>query len=239
MEGGLRPEAPLQAAGFRPAGLDILSSACDYGQYLAALLAGGTHEGQTVISQASIDAMWTPGAPIHERMRYGMGWYVQDWSGRTVVNHGGHTMTSSSAMFVDPEGRTAVAVLANTDNLHVDALGQALFERVTGLSPMVRRPPSDFKPDRSVWEEYVGTYETVYDMPLRIYVEGEELTGLFEKAGIGFKLEAFSDTEFVTRADTPDVDNADAVFHADADGTVRLVMAGQEIGVKAPAVSAP
>ena len=234
VEDGVRPEAPLQAAGFRPAGLDVVSSACDYGNYLATLLAGGTREGHSVLSQASIDAMWTPGAPIHERMRYGMGWYVQDWNGTTIVNHGGHAMTSSSAMFVAPEQDVAVAVFANVDDLHVDAIGQAVFEQLTGISAVERRGPSDFEPDRAVWQRYVGTYETVFGDPLRIYVEGTQLMGVIDGLRIGFTLEAFSDTEFVTRSDLPDLDGADAVFHVESDGTVRLVMAGQEVGVKAP-----
>lgn len=230
---GLRAEPTLQAAGYRPAGLDVFSSACDYGNYLTALLAGGSFEGHRIVSQPSIDAMWTPDGVVHQQQRYGMGWYVQDWSGVKVVNHGGHAMVSGSAMFVAPELGVAVAVLANVDDVRVDAIGQALFENLTGVTAVVKRPASTFEPDRSVWERYVGSYETSMGVPLRVFVEGLELKAIIEGPGIGFTLEAFSDTEFVTRSEIADADNADAVFLVDEDGTVRLFVAGQEIGVKA------
>lgn len=233
-EDGLRPEGPLQAAGYRPAGLDVFTSACDFGNYLAALLRGGSRDGERIVGSPSIEAMWTPAAAIRDGIDYGMGWYVQDWNGVKVVDHGGHAMVSGSAMFVAPEERVAVAVFANVDDLRVDAIGRALFERLTGASAVVRKGGGDFVPDRSVWEAYLGTYETVYGTPLRIYVEGGELRGFIEGPGFGFTLEALGDTEFVARSDIPNVDNADARFTVADDGTVHLTMAGQEIGLKAP-----
>lgn len=115
-----------QGAGM-PAGSMLHASAEDLGRYLAALLAGGIHDGQRVVSQESIRTLWTPrisapsisvedggtGEPTH----YALGWMVDEFDGRTVVHHAGQTMTMTAEVFLEPETGTAVGILTNCDSL--------------------------------------------------------------------------------------------------------------------------
>ncbi|HEX7022019.1 MAG TPA: serine hydrolase domain-containing protein [Trueperaceae bacterium] len=222
----LLPEKPLQVPGYRPAGIDVMSTAHDLACYLAALL-----KGDGAVPEGATQVMWTPCVQIDRRNAYGLGWYLEEQNGVRIAHHGGHAMTSGSALYLAPEQGLGVAVLSNVDDPAVDAIGQALFATLAGITAQAERPPSTFIPDRGVWDRYLGGYLSPVG-PLRIYVEDGQLLGSFVKQGLHFSLEAYGDREFVTRSDAADVDGVDAVFEVAPDGTVRLTLAGKVMGVK-------
>lgn len=226
---GLAAASAPQAPGYRPAGIDVHSSAADLGRYLVALLKGET----PVVSAAALEQMWTPNVRIDDRSHYGLGWYLEEHKGVAVARHGGHAMTSGSAVFLAPQQGLGVAVLANVDDIAVDATGQAVFFMLAGITDSAQRAPSTFTPDRAVWRAYVGGYASPIGA-LRVHLDGETLAAVFEEHDITFTLEAYSDTDFVTHSQAADVDGADATFRVEEDGTVRLHLAGKELAVKTP-----
>lgn len=134
-----------------PAGA-MWSSAEDLARYLQMLLAGGiAADGERVVSEGNLERLWQPGvavppnpqlpAIISEGMaHYGLGWYLGEYGGQTLINHSGGTYGFAAEVAILPEANLGVAVLAN------DAICGALvsygtqyrlFELVFDLEPAV------------------------------------------------------------------------------------------------------
>jgi hypothetical protein len=78
-------------------------------------------------------AMMFPRAPV---VLYGLGWFLHQYHGRTVIEHGGQTngMRSTGAML--PEEQLGVVVLTNeVQNLLPPALVYRIFDAFLGLPP--------------------------------------------------------------------------------------------------------
>jgi len=106
---GITPvPAPLiHIQGALPAGAGLYSTSEDIGKYMVALLNGGLYHGTRVISEASIEEMWTPAIQLRvipyelggtgEPSHYGMGWFLMEVDGLSLVGHGGELRTMSPA----------------------------------------------------------------------------------------------------------------------------------------------
>lgn len=113
-----------------PAGSMLRSSAEDIGHYLLALLNGGTYEGQQILSEKSIQQLWSPqirfpglsydkgadGKDFH----YGLGWMISEVEGRQLIHHGGSRGTMSSFTILQPEKGLATTILFNLDYNYLD-----------------------------------------------------------------------------------------------------------------------
>ncbi|MGH7690732.1 MAG: serine hydrolase domain-containing protein, partial [Gemmatimonadaceae bacterium] len=106
----------------------INSSADDMSHWMLMLLADGRYDGNVVLDSATVRAMETPrvilGAsgvggevrawmPGGEFYTYGLGLFVQDYWGHTLVWHAGDIDGMASAMALVPEAHLGVVVLSN------------------------------------------------------------------------------------------------------------------------------
>lgn len=107
----------------------IWSSADDMGRWLRMLLADGKFDGQTVLDPSVVRAMETPeimiqaGTEVGDEIRtwlpgarfytYGLGLFVQDFHGHTLVWHAGDIDGMASALVLVPDARLGVVVLSN------------------------------------------------------------------------------------------------------------------------------
>ena len=127
-------EGEMQAVPWRnidnaaPAG-SINSNVTDMAKWVALLLnEGRLGEGEDVeqlITKGSIDVMWSPmsiatpvgpgGALRAEShfLLYGLGWFLQDYRGERVVQHGGNIDGMSALVAMMPEHELGVVVLTN------------------------------------------------------------------------------------------------------------------------------
>jgi CubicO group peptidase (beta-lactamase class C family) len=228
--------APL-SRGNNPAG-GLLTTARDAGKYLIALLNGGALDDAAVISQASLDQMWTP-EPASGAEAYGLGWVVMNQSGLRLLLHAGDlsgtdTFGGSASQFVlVPDHRLAVGVLANMSSFEKAEVAQDIVAILMGGEPAARPAQPDwrqstFVPNRDVWNAYVGEYQSVSG-PLRIYCEGDRLLGLAQDISIEFVPQ--SDTTFIVLA-VGALDEAPVEFVKHADGRVTLVFSGRPLGSK-------
>jgi CubicO group peptidase (beta-lactamase class C family) len=109
-----------------PAG-SIVSSARDMAQYLRFQLGGGMFAGKRLVSAAALNETHTPqmligsgggggggGADTVTRFNtYGFGWFVQDYRGHLLWQHGGNTDGMTAAMGMLPSQKFGVVVLSN------------------------------------------------------------------------------------------------------------------------------
>lgn len=107
-----------------PAG-SINSSAADLARWLRFLLADGRLEGETLVDPAVLketrrpqtivpmNPVWSAFHPAASRTAYGMGWFISDFHGRTLLDHGGGIDGMSALLALVPEEELGVAILSN------------------------------------------------------------------------------------------------------------------------------
>jgi CubicO group peptidase (beta-lactamase class C family) len=117
--------------GLAPAG-SISSSAADMGKWVMALLNNGKVGSKQVIPAEAIQATRQPmdvvssvkhlnGETNYEL--YGLGWFLQDYSGHRLVMHDGGVNGYVSSVTLVPQDNLGIVVLTNTDqNYFYDAL---------------------------------------------------------------------------------------------------------------------
>jgi CubicO group peptidase (beta-lactamase class C family) len=134
-----------------PAGA-MWSTARELAQYLQMQLAEGRGpDGGEVVSAGNLRRTWQPGVAVPPNPQlpplvnvglahYGLGWFVGEFGGLTLINHSGGTFGFSSEVAFLPAANLGVAVLANDPicgALLAYAVQYRLFELVFDLEPVV------------------------------------------------------------------------------------------------------
>jgi CubicO group peptidase (beta-lactamase class C family) len=125
-----------------PAG-SINSDAVDMTRLVRLFLNNGSFEGKQLIKPASVRAMHSANIVMSSSLRtdslmpethfraYGLGWFLQDYRGRKIVSHGGNTTGMTSLLWLVPEEKLGLVILAN--RMNVPDLPTALAYRITDL----------------------------------------------------------------------------------------------------------
>lgn len=124
-----------------PAG-GLISTSEDMAHYLIAQLNGGRYGAAQVLSGAGIDELQrgvaeqlVMGAPVEA---YGMGWFVKELGGTTLVSHGGNVPDFSSFMGLLPEQKKGVVLLINADHgfpFILSEVGEGVAALLAGQAP--------------------------------------------------------------------------------------------------------
>jgi CubicO group peptidase (beta-lactamase class C family) len=133
-----------------PAG-SINSSVLDMARWVRFQLAGGKVGGKPLVSAAAfgetrtpqsivpLEGFWKIAIQDAHLLNYGLGWYLHDYHGRVIVQHGGNIDGMSALVALLPEERTGLVVLSNLDG---NDLTYALMYRV--FDAYLGRPPKDW-----------------------------------------------------------------------------------------------
>ena len=107
-----------------PAG-SINSNALDMAQWVRLQLGNGTYAGKALISPAAVKEMATPQTVIRLEgqmatlypeahfLNYGLGWFLSDYRGRKLVEHGGAIDGMRALVAMIPEEKLGVVILTN------------------------------------------------------------------------------------------------------------------------------
>jgi CubicO group peptidase (beta-lactamase class C family) len=133
-----------------PAGA-INSNVADMAQWVRFQLAGGKVAGKPLLSAAAFEETHTPQTivPLEgfwklvaqdtHLLNYGLGWYLHEYHGRFIVQHGGNIDGMSALVAMMPEERTGLVILTNLDG---NDLTYALMYRV--FDAYLKRPAKDW-----------------------------------------------------------------------------------------------
>ncbi len=175
-----------------PAGA-LVMSARDIGRYAQA--ASGAID--TPLREAFRLAQRKYGDGMMPMNPQGLAWILVPLNGRTVYTHGGMTGGFTSSLWVDPERKTAIAVLSNAGGKTPDDIALHLLEPSIPIKAVVR-PQTAIAVEAKTLEPYVGSYRLApgFDVAIRLR-DGR----LFAQAtGQGeFELFAKSPTTFFAR----------------------------------------
>ncbi len=117
-----------------PAG-SINSSANDMAKWLRFVLAGGVFEGKRMVSEASFNEWLKPQMKVDPagNVNYALGWFVQKWSGHTVIQHGGNIDGFNAMVAMIPEKKLGFVMLTNVSGSSLgNELMPIVFENIIG-----------------------------------------------------------------------------------------------------------
>jgi CubicO group peptidase (beta-lactamase class C family) len=129
------PQREIPAAA--PAGA-INSSARDMAQWLRFMLAGGTIDGKRLVSEKGFNETISKQMNIAGSVSYGLGWFLRDWNGHKVVEHGGNIDGFNSQVAFMPDQKLGFVLLTNVTGSPLGA-----FAMTTVWKNLVGEPKSD------------------------------------------------------------------------------------------------
>ena len=106
----VQPILPIDVAG--PAG-SIVSNANDMGRWLTFLLGRGEFGGKRLLTRASLEETWKSNIALAEGIDYGMGWFLREWEGRKIVEHGGSIPGFGAQVALIPAEGLGFALMTN------------------------------------------------------------------------------------------------------------------------------
>lgn len=134
--GVMRSEPPAPQGDGAAGG--VISTAMDLARFDIALTNG------RLLSKASLKTMWSAGrAPSGAVLPYGIGWFVQQFEGETLLWHSGLWEGAYSALYLKaPARHLTIILLANSDGLRWEnALDEAAVQRSPFVQALLRAFP--------------------------------------------------------------------------------------------------
>lgn len=104
------PQREIEAAA--PAGA-INSSARDMAQWVRFMLNNGTINSKRLVSEKNFNELITKQINVVGSVDYGMGWFLRQWNGHKVVEHGGNIDGFNSEVALMPDQKLGFVLLTN------------------------------------------------------------------------------------------------------------------------------
>src|SRR5205814_4121547 len=77
------------------------------------MLGGGEFEGKRLVSEKSFSELVSKQMTIAGNVNYGLGWFLRDWKGHKVVEHGGNIDGFNAQVALMPDQKLGFALLTN------------------------------------------------------------------------------------------------------------------------------
>ena len=129
------PQRAIPAAA--PAGA-INSSARDMAQWVRLMLNNGTYNGKHLVSEKNFDELVRKQMAIGGPVSYGLGWFLREWKGHKIVEHGGNIDGFNSQVAFMPDQKLGFVLLTN-----VTASSLGAFAMNTIWKEIVGEPKTD------------------------------------------------------------------------------------------------
>jgi D-alanyl-D-alanine dipeptidase len=196
-------EAPTFGLGMSPAG-SMYSTVEDLARFMSALIAGGEASGGRILSQTTLDEMWTPQyADPEATSGFGIGFGISELSGNRRVGHNGAIYGFATELAVLPEEKLGVVVVTTKDFANsvaariADAALETMLAVRGGRQPPVLRSTEPVSPDlaRQLRGRYRSSQRGVEltEWAGRLFLQGDN-------GGSRAELRAYGDTLVVDDA---------------------------------------
>jgi CubicO group peptidase (beta-lactamase class C family) len=144
-EDGQRYERrPMRALdSIAPAG-SLNSNVLDLARWVRFLLARGELEGRRLLPEELLAETWKPHNEAAPGVRYGLGWFLREWNGLELIDHGGNIDGFAAEVALLPARNTGVVMLANVSSTPLQGtLAPKVFEALFGAGPAPSAPPAE------------------------------------------------------------------------------------------------
>ncbi len=175
-----------------PAG-SINSSARDMAEWLRFVLNGGTVNNKPLVSAQNYQEWTKPQMKIGGTSSYGLGWFLQEWNGLKVVQHGGNIDGFNSLVAMIPEKKLGFVMLTNVSG---SPLGGELMQIVWKGILGEKTPEDSGKLPLKTMERMAGRYRFAEaKMDVEVKIEGDHMT-LNVPGQPAYTLERFAPRQF-------------------------------------------
>lgn len=162
----------------------VMSTALDLANFAIMHLSGGSFGGKQVLLPESINTMHTPHVKFAALNGdgYGLTFSSFDYKGVRQVGHGGRISSFASHFEMVPETGTAVVILANNSALwspHEHSITRFILDGLLDL-PSEMPPVATIEPDRSKWDQFVGTYTGANSGAAEVLRNDDELSIIWQ-----------------------------------------------------------
>jgi CubicO group peptidase (beta-lactamase class C family) len=157
----LAPVKPFALDAFGWPGGSMFSSVNDLARFAIAFLNGGKIEGKQVYSRSLIDALSTPviGVPGLNDQKSTYGFLAEEHRGVRVLSVTGSWAGFTEQMWIVPEHRFALIVMANRNMGYFNATAEKAMEMMLPLGPAPPRTVTQALPmSDEEMSSYLGTY---------------------------------------------------------------------------------
>ncbi len=192
-----------------PAG-SINSSARDMAKWITFVMNGGVIGGKRLVSEKSYEE-WTKiqndKVTPNRSVNYGLGWFLRDWNGLKVVEHGGNIDGFNSLVAMIPEKKLGFVMLTNVSGSSLGSeLMPIVWENILGKPDAPKSDTATVSADKEVGKykfEAAGFDIDVQmkDGKLVAIVPGQPTYELQNVGGRKYKLGGAPDGFFVTFKD--------------------------------------
>jgi len=201
-----------------PAGA-INSNVLDMAQWVRLQLGRGKLEGERLVSARRIEDTWSKQTPLGEGVTYGLGWFLSEWNGQPVVEHGGNIDGFSSAVALLPRSGIGLVLLTNVSSTPLQQSIRAIVWEAL-LGP--RAEPET--PAEESLDDFLGEYVANY-----AHFEDETFTVLEQNGRLAIHIPSQTTYELLEpdaegmRAFAIAPEAIQAIFERDATGRVTLL----------------
>jgi CubicO group peptidase (beta-lactamase class C family) len=120
----------------------INSNARDMAEWLRFILNGGVVSGRRLVSEAAFAEMFKPQMKVTDKVSYGLGWFLRDWHGHKVAEHGGNIDGFSAQVALMPDQRLGFVMLTNVSASALPASAmEAVWSNLVG-NPDAQKTPA-------------------------------------------------------------------------------------------------
>lgn len=165
-------QRPIPAAA--PAGA-INSSARDMAQWLRLMLGDGTFNGRRLVSEKGFAELTSKQMNIAGPVAYGLGWFLRQWNGHKVVEHGGNIDGFNAQVALMPDQKLGFVLLTNVTAstlgaFSMNTIWKNLVEVPTASEAKSSEPAGDPKAE-------VGSYRlAAANVNFEVALKDEKLT---------------------------------------------------------------
>ena len=143
-------------------------------KYTQCLLQKGVYNGEKLLTEKSIDTLWTPIIPclygFGENPQYCLGWVKSDkYLPTTIMHHGGGLGTSCAHLALVPDRKLSIMVGQNSCNANTNIIVKAALSLLFGSDPM--KEVEELKLEKII-DEIQGTYKSPHNLyTLKIHLD--------------------------------------------------------------------
>ena len=173
-----------------PAGA-VISNARDMGEWLRLLTGRGAYRGARLVSEKGFAELTSKQIGVAPGLDYGLGWFLREWRGQRVVDHGGNLEGFNAMVAFMPEKGLGFAMLSNVSySPFADEVAEIVWSNLSGTPPAqtapaaadaaasgrVAQPEAAPQTLSDAQKELAGIYENEKSgKPLEVAVEGGRL----------------------------------------------------------------
>jgi CubicO group peptidase (beta-lactamase class C family) len=237
------PMREIEAAA--PAGA-INSNARDMAQWLRLMLNDGMFDGKRLVSEKSFQELLSVQNKVAGNVNYGLGWFLRDWKGHKVAEHGGNIDGFNAQVAFMPDQKLGFVLLTNVSAspLGADAMN-IIWSNIVGqpeTNVATSAPAGDLQREvgKYLLAEASLTFEvTMKDGKLLLTVPGQPQYNLENAGGRRYKLANAPEGFFITFRPVKNNDAETEIYLEQPQGNYVLARIKPDAGSKTDGAVVP